>query len=729
MATTGRYCYAMRVEGVGDNSATTYSNKLYRWVWARSFFDDVATLDSDSLYKPGLMRWPRELEFAIDFRRGEPTMSSMSFELRRTPDVLSSFWAATPSKVAKLDGAITAGAASLTLDTTGLTGTVYLGREAIKLGTESPAKTYAVTRGQLQTPAHKHDDGVQVWAGLHPTSLVGRLVELLRVPLDATGEAGEVVRWVGIVRRLYAAGTTSVTLEADNLLAKLQATQIYRNPWRWRWGSQEDRELSIGRTPRGGYGTTEATQRALIIINNEFGEVVSYRSDSFGATAVGHNYRRRFDGSPPVPNDFDYNSNFEVREFFSTHPQAPANTASPAANTLPLQSDPGKLILQLLLSTENSGTPGGNHATYDTGVDELACSMPASVVDVTAFEDWGAGQTPLTQFHIGHEGAEPVDAYQLIQSLLRARGATLTQNEDGQLSVVQWADANVYGTSATISQSQVVSVGDGIVQDRRLEDVLEGVQIEYDDRVGIGPDSLHGRDIVNERLVPRGGSHDSLTLNARGLEDRAEATTLLQAFISRYHDPIIEWQVECLATANYWPGDVVSITHNLLWAGASQGVANAVCLVAGRKEALDEAGHTIHYRLWYVGEVFGAVGYIAPSGQVQSWASASSKLTIKANTFTSPTDPNLATDAAGFAINDVCQLTDEFGTVRDSSFTITNIAGNTLTVSGMGVTPVDGDIVRVVKYDSAVTSQQDDWAFVAEADGTLNGDTAKDWTS
>ena len=728
MATSGRYLYAIRIEGIGDNTASTFANKLYRWTWARTFFDVAGTSDPDSLYIPALLRWPRELEFSVDFRRGEPTMGSLTFELRRTTDVLTQFWAGVPARVAKLNGAVTASATSIILDTASLTGVIYLGREAIKLGTESPSKTYAVTRGQLQTSAHKHDDNVQAWAALHPTSLVGRLVEVIRVPLDSAGEPTEEVRWTGILRRLYAAGTTSVTLEADNLLAKLKATHIYRDPWRWRWGSQEDRELSLGRSFRAGYGSVETTERALVIIDDKYAEVVSYKSDSTGAYAVGHASRRRFDGSPPVPNDFDFNSNFEVREFFSTHPQAPANNATPAANTLPLQSDPGKLILQLLLSTENAGVIGTNHATYDTGIDELAASMPSATIDVTAFERWGANQTPLIQFHLGHESAEPVDLYELIQGILRARGATLTQTDGGLLSVVTWSDAIIYGSANTISQAQVVSVGDGIVQDRRLEDVLERVQIEYDDRVGIGPDSLEGKDVVNERLVPR-GAHDTMTLSARGLEDRDEATILLQSFISRYHEPIIEWQLECLSTADFWPGDVIQLTHDKLWAGSAQGVTSVTCLVAGRREALDEQGHSIRYRLWYVGEVFGAIGYIAPSAEVASWSSGASAITIEANVFTSSSDAVLATDAAGFAVDDVCQLTDQFGTVRDAGFIITNIAGNVLTVSGMGVTPAGEDIIRVAKYDAVVSQQQADWAFVAEADGTLDSDTAKDWTT
>ena len=50
-----------------------------------------------------------------------------------------------------------------------------------------------------------------------------------------------------------------------------------------------------------------------------------------------------------------------------------------------------------------------------------------------------------------------------------------------------------------------------------------------------------------------------------------------------------------------------------------------------------------------------------------------------------------------------------------------------LTLSGVGVTPADGDILRVIAYGSAVTQQKTDWAFVAEADGDLGSDSAKEY--
>lgn len=724
MATSGRYLYAIRIEGIGDNTASA-ANRCYRWTWARTFFDVAGTSDPDDLYKPALLRWPKELEFSVDFRTGDPTMGSLTFELRRTADVLTHFWAGVPARLAKLNGALTAAASSVVLDTAGVSGTVYLGREAILLGSESPSKTYAITRAQLLTSAQQHDDGVQVYGSMHPTTLAGRLVELLRVSLDSSGYSTEMVRWSGVARRCYGSGADQTILEVDSVLALIKSTDIYQNPWALTVGQSLDE--GADRLPASGYGahprTDTSTSRALVMVDDSSALVLGYKTDGDGEAVVFRNLGELV-GLPLVPTM----RGVSFREIFSSAPAQPSNNASPTTLTLPLQGDPGKLILQLLLTTANDGVSGSNDSTYDTGINQLAGNIPASLIDKTSFERWGAEQETLTSFYIGHDGDDALNLFDLIQEILAPRGASLMQAQGGKLEIATLNDAAVFGTSNTITQSQVVSVGDGIVQDRKLEEVLERVTFKYNDRPVIGGDIINATDVVNERLLHRGTS-TRLDMFVRGLTSRPVVTILLQSFVARFHAPIIEYSLECLSTADYWPGEVVSITHDKLIAGSVVGVTSAVCLVTSRREALDEQGHTIFYRLLNVGEVFGDVGYIAPSAQVASWAAGTSKLTVKANTFTSSADEVLSTDVAGFAVNDVLQLTDEYGTVRDGGFIATTILGHVITTSGMGVTPVDGDIVRVATYTSLVTSQKEDWAFTSQADGTLSSDTAKDYTS
>ena len=56
------FIYAIRIEGVGN------SDGLYRWIWGRTMLDSPVTADPDSLYLTGLLRWPQQIEFGLDFK-------------------------------------------------------------------------------------------------------------------------------------------------------------------------------------------------------------------------------------------------------------------------------------------------------------------------------------------------------------------------------------------------------------------------------------------------------------------------------------------------------------------------------------------------------------------------------------------------------------------------------------------------------------------------------------
>jgi hypothetical protein len=735
MATSARYLYAIRVEGIGDATA----NKLYRWMWFdRSEFDSAATADPNDLYKTGLLRWPKEIEFSVDFREGQTTQGQLTFELRRTADVLTHFWSGIPATVAKIDGVIANGAvSSFVLTQPSLTGTVFVGREAVKLGTESPAKTYAVTRSQLGTSSQKHDDAAQVFGTMHPTTLTGRLVELIRVPIGSTGYADEEVRWAGVLRSCVAEGADRTIISVDSVISMLSNTSIYQNPWTLTTG-QRPLEQNL---PSAGFGshprTDTDTSRALVIVDDETPIVLGYKTAlAWVVTPTETFYQitqltkiEALAGSPDTSWDSFSNPDaigVSLREIFSSHPAQPSTVASPTTATLPLQSDPGKLILQLLLTTANDRAAGVNDATYDTGINQLAGSIPASLVDKASFERWGVDQEPMGAYYIGHEGDGPLPLLDLIQEILAVRGACLVQGQSGKLMVATLSDAAVLDTTNTISQSQVISVD--ISQDRHLEDVIENVTLQYNDRPGVGMDTIDATDVVNERLLHRGSSRQ-LTRVARGVTSRPLATILLQRFVSRFHAPIIEYGVECLHTADFWPGDVVSVTHDKLISKASVGVTSAVCLVTSRREVLDDSAHGIFYRLLNVGEIFDATGFIGPSARIASVALPS--LVLAPNVYTSADDVVVNTDLKGFVLGDVCQLLDQYGTVKDGGITISSInyATNKISVTGLGVTAVAGDVLRVATYTSVTADQQDKWAYVSQADGTLDSDDAKEYTS
>ena len=126
----GSFQYAIRIEGIGDQTSSA-TNKLTRYTWDRAFFDTPSSADPDSLYVSGLLRWPSELSFGVDFRRFSPKPGSQSYSLRRTSDTLTDLLGAIPAPVADITTAINATANTLVLDVGSLTGIIFAGREVI----------------------------------------------------------------------------------------------------------------------------------------------------------------------------------------------------------------------------------------------------------------------------------------------------------------------------------------------------------------------------------------------------------------------------------------------------------------------------------------------------------------------------------------------------------------------------------------------------------------------
>jgi len=734
MATSfSRYTYAIRIEGLGDQS-TAYTDRRWRWCWGVSLLDNAGSLGYvDDLYRDGLLRWPREVEFSFDPRRGESSFGSLTFELRRTAQTLATFYGGSPSIAARLSSSLTASSTTVVLDTSGLTGTVYLEREAIYLGTESGAGPYTYsgcTRGVLGTQAVAHgatdEDDREVFASMHPATLSGRLVQLIRTPLASTTETDEEVVTQGVLRRIYSRGGGVITLEVDHAVALIKSTRIYRDPWRLPAAYLGERPEYDERLPDGYYAGGSGFREFLVVDERDgIGRFITADTTTVaGETVLG--------AIGSIDNPFmnvplgDLLETWEfpaLREFFTTHPSAPSNAASASTNTLPLRQNPGELILQLLLSTDNGGSPGANDPTYDTGVGVIAGAVPAALVDVDQIEAWGRRQPDMDSFHLGADGPEPVSLYDAItERILKPLGSAFIQRSGGKIGIASISDAQVYGVTNAIAQSQILSVDD-LEMDRRIEDAVDQVALTYNARPGVEPDALNATDVIKYKRQPR-GEHDRLEIDAGAWTDRPTATVIAQDFVARYHDPISEWSLSCLRTADFWPGDVVQVTHDKILSSGAQGVTAALCLVVARREVLDDTGWQIGLRVWHVGEIYDSVRFIAPSAKVASVAAGGAgefTLTVAANQYTSTDGPALTADASGFAVNDKAQLVTKYGVIRDADVTVSAVSGNDITITGCGVTPVATDVLRVAEYGTATTSQRAAWAFISDADNLLGG--------
>ena len=738
--------YAIRIEGFGDPTASA-ANKLTRFAWDRNFFDDAATADPDSLYvSDSLIGYPREVGMEVDFLSGRVGGNKMTFELVGHDDtantVWESLWTAKKSVTTRLSAALAQGAVSATLADAGLAPlTVYLERECIRLVSEGGGN-YTITRGQLETDDVAHgvtdDDDTEMFTTPSAYTLPGRLVQLLRVPLGSTGYADESVRWTGVIRSVTSPDTQKIVIECDDLLTSLRGRELMARPWRGaiagfqlqQWESTTFDVVTID----SGYGTTDATRQALFIVEEPDGYAfkASYTDDDEWLT--GEDVALVETGTPAcgspsfgVP---DLTQAIFVREIHSTHSDAPANNAAPANNTLPLSQTPSVLILQLLLTT----IAGDNDATYDLGIENLAGGVRAPLVDIDGILTWGrqgGDLHPVDNLHIGVEG--PEELLEVIDKILRPRAAVLGPTQEGKIGVISFADFAPFGGANALVEADFLD--EAVPQDRRLEESVERITLNYGGWPGGKPSTIRARDVVNYRRLPRGGDITSITIDGTAYSGQDVSLAQVSMLLQRFHAAIPATVARTSRLIDQWLGDTVAVTHSRLFAGdGTRGITARTHLVTGRTEKVQEEGHDLTYILRDVGLIYADQGRIAPSGVVNAYDTGTLIITLETNEFTSgnANDP-VEDDYDGFTAGDAVMIADQYGTPKYTGLEVASIPGaDQVKLTTNPGAMVAGDVLRFEDYTAATAgTQRDDWAYIADANNQLGGDSdnRKDYTA
>ena len=756
------YIYAIRIEAVGN------SDGLYRWAWGRSMLDDPGAADPDSLYQTGLLRWPTQVTFGIDFRESSSKLGSASFALRRTDTVGSTFYRLRRAVTALFLGPLPVNETdtSITLDQAGLTGVLIWGREAVTILAEGPPATYLVDRGSLGTTAISHgvelSDDRELFQAHSAATLTKRKVELIRVPMDSAGYAEEQVVWIGVLRSIRSPDPGQISLEADNALSLVKDQELMKSQWRGYIlpGGVQERRISIwgekeeyprGQQPDAGIPGHPDGLRFVVGLKGAAYIAWGLTSDMPSGLAeivlAGGSPSIPFAGSPEYREDSMPKERDEVWEILSSHEDQPSNALVIADNTLPLSKNPAILTLQLLTSTDNDGEPGPN-GPYDTGIANLAGGIPIDLIDVDAVLAWadrviGRRDRDVGQIeclHLGLEG-KPEKLHDVIQRVLAPYGATLTQANGGLISIAQLTDGVEIGVEPVrISQSQVLDVPQ---QDRRIWSAADKIKATYNDRPGVGPDRLNVVDGVRLNRVPPGQS-SRIELDMGWIPLRRTAIGLATAWTARWHEPIASVSIKTTNEIDLWPGDPCFLSHEKVYnAGGSLGIVDGLYLVESRKEQLNQQGHILSYDLLYVGAMYDTapVG-IPPNLTIIGYNPAGPTLTVEMTNWVGPDgSPIGVLDIQGFsgesspgaADGDMIQITDEFGAVLDPLDNPTQIltvgAVNTIDLTApLNTAPGVGDIVRFAAYGNCVATQQAKWAFVADANNRLDGtDPAKEY--
>lgn len=750
-STASQFMYGVRVEGLGDSAAAAADQRIC-WTWGRDFLEDAATADPDGLYVDGLMRWPDEIGVTVDWLNGSVGESEQTVRIRGGTLIWNDLCKYGVDYSGKLAAAITATGTSIQLTEGGLaSGTIiFLEREAIELGAEAPAGQYVCIRGVFSTMKAAHgidlgDDTEYFRPSMHPSTIIGRFVNLVKIPFGSTGYSDEVPVWTGVIREVSFPQPAVVELQVSSAMEYVKSRLIARKQWEAdvTWFPGQQMFLAMDSQPFA--GARNASKRAVVMIDDEGTALARWRVQG-NRTYLGGYYNPQFtDWLPfadnPVPKvewDEYEPSLHKVREVITSHRDQPSNDTPVADNTLPLSQVPHKLILQLLLSTENGGDPGANHATYDTGVDMIAGCVPADIVDVAQIEEWGLrhGGVVLDRVNIGMSG-KPEKLYEVIQDkILGPLGAVLSSGQTGLVSVLQMTDVIGWGESVTtITADDLVQFEDGeapkILQSRRLAEGLDSIVVKWRDPLNGGdPRKIKANDAINRRRAVL-GSQNKKEVDASFITDEMVAWSLVVQTIARWHVPIPLVAIETLRTVDHWPGQIVGISNDLMMgASGARGLTGARGIISARQHMHDERANYIAYELRLVGLLYERdEAFISPAADVVSWGDP--WVTISVNEYTDPNDPDGATkDVAPFTAGDIVQICNKNGSVRDAVVTVeeVDVPGDRLRLSGVGVVPVATDVIMFAAYGSCTQDQKDKWAFICNAAGLLVLDNPKRWS-
>lgn len=748
-----RYAHAITIAGVGTVDG------LYRFCYGRAFFDAIGTVDPNSLYVDGLKFWPVEMRLSIDPVSGRTQLSNQSFELAATALVRSFLLRRRHTIVAKLVADMTATQTTADFDTSGLDGLKSLERERLIIDGSSETNPssgvyrYNVTRAALATRARRHKSGDLddrfVYDTLHVRT--GRRVQLLRIPLDGSSSYPETVLWTGFTSSPKRVGPV-VTLPTDSLLHRIEETPILQDLHR---GHADVRSYTLapGDVPAGhgiefdvtgdlpfpaaGSNVSSDVPQSLLLLDGQYlikattGRIATRTEANYTATAgVNFGTGARFPG---------LDASGPVREVFSTSADAPSNVDSGSIgdNTLPLASDRGKLILQLLTTTDNDNTAGAN-GDYDLGIGALAGDIDVDLVDVDSIVAWGRRVgIEHDDLLIGIERA-PLKLGGYLRDLLAPTMASLAPTRDGRVRVVSFTDALPYNSSLSLGDDDILWAR-GYTEDERLVDAIDVINFEYNFSAGLEPDIAGVNDAIKFQRQPH-GQHDTKLVRARGVRDSGTARSLAQTAVQRFHEPIPDVVLTTLATKQFDVGDSIRFTSaHITGADGTAGIENTVWFVMSRQEvwsgAVDDRGlpqgdgtHHVVYGLLFTGLIHPRDAYIAPGAKVVSWAA--SVATVEANAVTAtkaaaPDDPlgdgSSRRDNHGFPDGMKVDLYSNRGALLDTGGTVVSTVPslNQIKVSGWTVTPAAGNWIVPAAYDDSRQTEKDELVYIAKANDKL----------
>lgn len=736
------HVYALRILAWGDPSASA-SEKSFRLA-TRTIQDDP-----DDLYIGGcLLDYPKEIAFGVSLSQRVVEGGEQTFTLGGSRTTLAAIGPTLRryyyEPVARLTEDLEPTDTTVKITASSMDGDlVYIGLEAIVLGTEGASGTYSgCTRAALGTLARRHTvvGDPEIHTIMHV--LVGRRCEFIRCPLRG-GYSDEQVLWSGVISEREA-DALEIVLKArvyTELLTNRRVCESGR--WRgkihsgvWWSGQAEGRGSGTGADPHLPIaGPAGEDPECLLCIDGKFAVKATWTETGPDRATVDWNTQ----GDHPALANLDNQDETEeippglpCWEFWSTDRNIQSKIADRAASVGQyLSQNPIRFIQQILTTT-----PAGNNGVWDLGVGFLGLGLHAEILDQTVWDAFAVrfSDVRLGTLDLSFDG-EPVEFDDLLMRVFGPIHISFAPTSGG-LGLATWRDAIPYEGGVTITHADHIGERDNPGKARYQDTgAMDSVKVLAGKYLGAKPDDANANDMAKKTRYPHQG-RESLEVDASGYDQPASFASLVSLRLSEaYRTPPPVLPVRIDASIDPWPDDVVDYTHPFAVApDGTVGLENIAAMVISRKLNTGEHGihETLDLELALTGLGISRAGAIAPAMRIKTWTplgGVNYEAVVYSHWFKEAGSDPFDHDAYGFEGASFCYIVAydlarkgaDYEACQISSITYDTGAGEdtiALKISGT-VAPVQGDIIRLRSEGLAESAIRDTFAFLAPSSGTF----------
>ncbi len=758
---SARWIIIITIEGSGTSSG------IYRYC------SEVPTYAAgNALYRDWLLEeaWPDILSEAVDVLGGVPDSGAITAEIVDLDDSLTSEWRIDRTAETTLSdpGGISSSDTTIIFaDATNLAqnDVVYIGSEAIVLGTKSVNTFSSCTRGALDTLATSHDDGLAVFRSIN--YLQGRRIRLYLVPKDGDSASDETQ--IGpayhIDRYALGSGLNAWRLEASSDLRMLtrliagdtvvsysartvgDAYQLFIRPQNLPSRYVDPQNLFDDMDP-----WTEGEAYFKI------GDEVIKTDTSLSPIILERGALGTKPGGAIDPEETAHIVFAADRNGPSPFRHSESNSTSRDHTWLKVE-DPASIMLCILTSSAhvddgleltNGDATYGNFSGLPVteGGGGYGLGIPASQIDFASFIDV-RDRTANYAFPYFFIGGEPQQFAELVtEHFLKLLGAYLTTT--GGKIALKLPSIPKQQDSATTWDTDVLLQEDGegrlhsttLLPEADTSHVHTTVIINTRGPAGETiPYTFTDADFEGWQVAKHYHSRTSAPLvveapSVRGGTAEADALAEDAAMrkLFRFRRP--QWGLPAKTGIGQYargPGDLVQITHDDLpdLQAGTRGWTSVYSQIVSGETRLGDNFTGIDWRLLGFGPGLKA-GRIAPSARIH--AVAGNVCTVSTDVYTDPNNQAgwSTPDSTDFDVSDVVRLLNPDGSEADSGTQIVSASsGNSITLDGNFSGNLAAELILVfAQHDDCVAAQTGEFVFYAartDAPPNIQASTEEPW--